>query len=202
MSDPEAWWYGRPRLTAGWARGCARLATWLGSVAAGAAGIAAALIAALAVLTVALVVLRYCFGWNHTGLEELKWHLFGTAVMLAGAWCLARDGHVRMDLIYSRLPPRARAAVDCLGLALIVLPLCALVVWYGSAMTIDSFERGELSRDAGGLSHRFAIRAMVPLGFALLGLQGLAQLLRSLVVVLGGPRPAAAIDRADDEAAM
>ena len=194
MAERGVWWYGKPRLVSSWARACARLAGWLGTLATGAAVVAATLTAALAVLTLGLVVARYCFAWNDAGMEELKWHLFGTAVMLGGAWCLAHDGHVRMDLVYGRLSKRARAAIDALGILLLVLPFCALVAWYGSHTALDSFDRGELSRDAGGLTNRWIIRATVPLGFALLGLQGLAQFLRAVVVVVGGTRSPDAID--------
>lgn len=195
MAEPGVWWYGgKPRLGAAWARCAARLADWLGWLATGAAAVAAALTGLLALLTLALVVARYCFAWNDTGLEELKWHLFGTAVMLGGAWCLAHDGHVRMDLVYGRLPRRARAVIDALAMLLIVLPFCGLVAWYGAEQTLDSFERGELSRNAGGLTNRWFIRSTIPIGFTLLGLQGLAQLLRALVVAVGGARSNDAID--------
>jgi len=178
----------------GWAGALQAAAGWIAAVARSAAATAALLVAVLAVLTVVLVVARYCFGWNHTGWEEFKWHCFGAAVMLGGAWCLERDGHVRMDLVYARLPPRGKAAIDLAAMLVVVVPFCLVVAYYGTTGALDSFERGEISRNAGGLPHRWIIRSTIPLGFALLGLQAVAVAMRSLVVVVGGVQ----VDTGDD----
>ena len=181
-------WYGVPRRATSWAGVTQCVARWIDHISTAAGSVAAVLTAALAVLTLALVIARYCFDWNHTGWEEFKWHCFGAAVLLGGALCLARDGHVRMDLIYGRLPPRARAAIDLVAMLVVVLPFCLIVVHYGTSGALDSLERGEVSRNAGGLPYRWIPRSFIPFGFAVLALQAIAVAMRAVVVIIGGTK--------------
>jgi TRAP-type mannitol/chloroaromatic compound transport system permease small subunit len=85
----------------------------------------------LVLLTVQQVLARYLFNSSSVGLQELEWHLFGTIFLLSAAHTLAIDEHVRVDLVYTRLPEKIRLAIDLLGLLLFALPTCLLLLYYG-----------------------------------------------------------------------
>ena len=116
---------------------------------------------------------------SSNGLLELQWYLFGAVFLFGGAHTLRRGAHVRVDVLYDRLPRRARAWIDVVGHVALLLPFCAFAVWVSLAPVADSWRRGEVSPDPGGLP-RYPIKTIVPLAFALLALQGLAELARRL----------------------
>lgn len=101
----------------------------------------------LAVLVVALVLLRYCFSWTHNGLDELRWHLFGAIFLLALAGCLRDGGHVRVDLVSQRLPPRAQAVIDLVLTLAVLLPFCAVMIHRGGRDVVRTWS-GESGRAA------------------------------------------------------
>ncbi len=161
-----------------------RLSVW-------AAYLAAVICAALALLTCSLVLLG-AFNWVHNGMEELKWHLCGSLFLLSGAYCLQRNAHVRVDTFYARFSPRIKALVDAVGIVVFLWPMAMAVCYYGLFVAIDSM--AEASNDAGGLSHRWLIKLVIPVGFALLLLQSLAVFLRAVLCMTA----ARAVDEAAD----
>ncbi len=147
------------------------------------------LVLAMTLIIVYDVGMRYLFQSGSILLQELQWHLFALIFLLGAAYTLKHDGHVRVDLFYrSRyLSERARALVDLLGSALLLIPFCALII-SGSIPFVESAYRfGESSPDPGGLPHRFLLKAAIPLGFALLMLQGVALMIRSAQTLFGWP---------------
>lgn len=115
---------------------------------------------------------------------ELQWYLFGLVFLLGAPYVLRRDGHVRVDVIYGRLPARARAWIDLVGTALLLVPWCALAAWLCWPFVRDSWDVREGSPDPGGLP-RYPIKAVVLLSFVLLGLQGLSELLKRFAILRG-----------------
>jgi len=160
--------------------------TWPGRVA---LWVAAALMLVLALLTAALVLFKAVGFATGNFLSELQWHLFGAGFLFAAAWCLRVDGHVRVDVLHHRLPLRARAAIDALGLLLFALPLCTLVVYHAVPQTLDMYRLGEGSGQSGGIPRFWPIYACLPLGFALLGLQVVGQALSAAVQTVPAHRP-------------
>ena len=145
---------------------------------------ACAMCLALTLLTVGLVVLGWFTSAGNSAMQDLKWWTFGLIIMAGGAACLRDDGHVRVDLVYGRLPLRGRAIIDCIGMLLAVLPLCVVVSWFGFSIALDGWQRGESSLNAGGMPWQWLMRFSIPLGFILLAIQALAQATRSLVLVI------------------
>ena len=115
---------------------------------------------------------------------ELQWYLFSVLFLLGAAWALKRDGHVRVDVVYGHLPPRARAWIDVAGTLLLLLPFCALMLALAWPYVANSVAVREGSPDPGGLA-RWPIKALIPASFALLFLQGLSELTKRLAVALG-----------------
>jgi len=142
------------------------------------------LVLAVTLISAANALMRYGFGMSSNAWLEIQWYLFGAIFLLAAGYTLKHNGHVRVDVLYGRWPPRARAWIDLLGAALFLLPLCVLMVWLSWHGFIESFQRGELSSDAGGLI-RWPVRLLIPLGFALLGLQGVSELIKRVAFLRG-----------------
>ena len=125
------------------------------------------------------------FSFSSTKLQELQWHIHAVLFMLAIAFCYLRDQHVRIELVRDRLHPRTRAWIELLGCALALIPYCWLVVRFGWDFSASSYQIGEVSAAQTGLSHRWVIKAVLPIGFAMLGFAGLTVALRSFVFLFG-----------------
>ncbi len=139
---------------------------------------AATLISALNALA------RYGLGRSSNAWLEIQWYLFGAIFLLAAGYTLKHNGHVRIDIIYVRLSARTQAWIDLLGSLLFLLPLCGLMVWLAFPGFVDSFQSGETSPDAGGLI-RWPVRLLIPLGFALLALQSVAEVIKRVAFLRG-----------------
>ena len=142
---------------------------------------AATLISALNALA------RYGLGRSSNAWLEIQWYLFAAIILLAAGYTLKHNGHVRIDVIYGRWSARTRAWIDLFGTLLFLLPLCGLMVWLAWPSFVDSFVSGEMSPDAGGLI-RWPVRLVTPLGFALLGLQGVAEIIKRIAYLRGEGR--------------
>lgn len=132
---------------------------------------------------------RYLGGFIGTNLSsnaylELQWYLFGTVFMLGAAYTLQKDGHVRVDVLQSRLTPRAKAWIDLVGILFFMIPFCAMVFWLSLPWVITSWHLHETSSDPGGLI-RYPIKTVVPVAFVLLLLQGVSQLFKAIAVIRG-----------------
>ena len=129
------------------------------------------------------------FGWmlgvysrNSNALGESVWYMFAGMVMLGGAWALKMNEHVRVDLIYGAISERARTWIDLLGGLFFLLPLCVLMVYFTWPWFVQSYVSGEGSLNAGGLV-RWPAKLMIPLGFAVLGLQGVAEIIKCIAAL-------------------
>lgn len=115
---------------------------------------------------------------------ELQWYLFGAVFMLGAAYTLQKDGHVRVDVLQSRLTPKAKAWIDLIGIMIFMLPFCAMVFWLSLPWVINSWHLLETSPNPGGLP-RYPIKTVVPVAFLLLFLQGISQLIKAIAVIRG-----------------
>lgn len=120
---------------------------------------------------------------NSNILSESQWYMFAGMVMLGAAWTLKLNEHVRVDLIYGGLmSERTRTWVDLLGGIFFLLPICILMVYYTWPWFIDAWISNEHSANAGGLA-RWPVRLMLPVGFALVGLQGVAEIIKCVAAL-------------------
>jgi TRAP-type mannitol/chloroaromatic compound transport system permease small subunit len=129
-------------------------------------------------------LLRYTFSLGSNASLEAQWYFFGAVVMLGGAYTLFRNAHVRVDLVYGMLPDRARVWVDVIGISLFLLPTMALLAWMTWPFFLDSWSRGEMSSSPGGLI-RWPAKLLMPVGFVLITLQGLSELIKRIAVLRG-----------------
>jgi TRAP-type mannitol/chloroaromatic compound transport system permease small subunit len=122
---------------------------------------------------------RYLFSASSNAWLEAQWYMFAAIVMLGASETLRRNEHVRVDVIFGLLGPRGRLWVDTLGLLLFLLPATAILAWMTWPFFMDSWMRNETSSNAGGLL-RWPVKLLMPIGFALLTLQGVAELIRRI----------------------
>jgi len=144
------------------------------------------LVFGLVLITLFDVLMRYGFSAGSIWIQELEWHFYAIGFMLAAAFTLQRDGHARVDVLsHSLFGPRGRAAVELFGTFVFLLPFCAVVVWASLPFVESSWRILEGSPDPGGLPGLFLVKAVIPLTFVLLALQGISQAAKACLVLFG-----------------
>ncbi len=115
-------------------------------------------------------------------LSESVWYMFGGMVMLGGAWTLKLNEHVRVDLLYGAVSERARTWIDLLGGLFFLMPLCILLIYFTWPWFMQAWTQNIMSNAAGGLP-RWPVRLMLPLGFFVLMLQGIAEIIKCVAAL-------------------
>jgi TRAP-type mannitol/chloroaromatic compound transport system permease small subunit len=138
----------------------------------------------VALLSAGNALMRYGLSYSSNAYLEAQWYMFSLIFLLGGAYALKKDAHVRIDLIYGRLSKRAQAWIDLLGTLLFLIPMALGVLYLAWPWAMNSFLTRELSPDAGGLP-RWPIKLALLLGFALLALQGLSELIKRIAFLTG-----------------
>lgn len=128
------------------------------------------------------VVRRFIFERTDAWIMELEWHMFAMVFLLGAGYTLKEQKHVRVDLFYSNFEPAEKAFVNMIGGIVLLVPMCMLLIYLSFNYAYSSFLIGEGSADPGGLSYRFLIKMIIPLGLFFLLLQGLAETARSFVL--------------------
>jgi TRAP-type mannitol/chloroaromatic compound transport system permease small subunit len=114
---------------------------------------------------------------NSNMLSESQWYMFAGIVMFGAAWTLKVNEHVRVDLIYGAISERARTWIDLLGGIFFLLPMCILMIYFTWPWFMEAWTSGEGSPNSGGLV-RWPVKLIVPIGFALVGLQGISEIIK------------------------
>lgn len=141
----------------------------------------------LMTIIVANVVLRYAFGQGRIEFEEIQWHLYACGFLLGLGYAYQADSHIRVDVLHERLSLRTRAWIELYGTLLFLLPLIVVVLFYSVPFVYASFALGEVSQAPGGLPYRWAIKAMLPLGFGLLLVALIARFSRVWALLFSEP---------------
>lgn len=116
-------------------------------------------------------------------LADMQWHLFAILVMLGGAFALHDNRHVQVDFISSRFSPRMQRIVTLAGDLLLLLPFCCFMIWFGWRFAMTAYVQGEGSA-YGGMTQRWIIKMIIPLGFALIATQSVARCLRLITEIV------------------
>ena len=127
---------------------------------------------------------RYLFSYSSNAFLEIQWYLFGALVFLGASYTLQMNEHVRVDLVYSSVSDRTRLWIDALGFSLFFLPVTLYLTWLSVPFAQQSVVSQEHSSNAGGLI-LWPIKLMVPIGFALLTLQGVSELIKRVAALQG-----------------
>lgn len=148
-------------------------------------GVVAAVLVAVACLVSALNALsRYAFDASSNAFLEIQWQMFAGIFLLGSAHVLRLNEHVRVDLIYGSISARGKLWVDVFGFLVFFFPLCFIMLEMSFPWAYNSFLQGEMSANAGGLPV-WPVKALLPLGFVLLLLQGIAELIRRVAALRG-----------------
>jgi TRAP-type mannitol/chloroaromatic compound transport system permease small subunit len=142
------------------------------------------LILASTVISAVNAAVRKAFNVSSNAYLEVQWYLFAASFLLASAYTLLNGEHVKIDVIYSRWSKRVQIWIDVLGFTFFLLPFCAAVLWFSVPFFLQGYRSNELSPSAGGLI-LWPVYAMMPLGFALLFLQGFSELIKRIAFLLG-----------------
>lgn len=124
---------------------------------------------------------------NSNTLGEAQWYMFAGMVMFGAAHTLRMNEHVRVDLVYGSVSERARLWIDLLGGIFFLLPMCLLMIHFTWPWFLQSYYDGETSANAGGLL-RWPVKLTLPLGFALIALQGFSEIIKCLAALNLGYR--------------
>jgi TRAP-type mannitol/chloroaromatic compound transport system permease small subunit len=147
-------------------------------------GLAASwLILPVVVIAFTVVLLRYAFSMGFPWFQELYIWLHGAAFMLAMAWVLREGGHVRVDLFYKKWPRRKQAWADLIGVFVFLVPMIGAIWYMAWPLVQRSWRILERSPTSDGLTYLYLLKTMLPIGCALVILQGLAMAARSLIVI-------------------
>jgi TRAP-type mannitol/chloroaromatic compound transport system permease small subunit len=129
-------------------------------------------------------LMRYAFNLSSNAWLELQWYLIGAVFLLCAGYTLYHQQHVRIDIVYNRWPRRVQLWIDIFGTVVFLLPAAGLVVWLSWPVFVAAYVSGEVSSNSGGLALWWA-RLLVPVGFALLFLQGISEFIKRIAVLRG-----------------
>ena len=157
------------------------------------------LILATTLISAGNALVRKFFNVSSNGLLEIQWYLFAAVFMLGAGYGFLKNSHVRIDFISTKLSDRARNWVDVLGIAFVLIPFCLITIGLGWPFFVQALVSGEMSQNAGGLI-RWPAYVLIPLGFALLLLQALSEMVKRVAFLRGeGPDVLNSEDSKSDE---
>lgn len=142
------------------------------------------LILASTVISGINAVVRKVFNTSSNAYLEVQWYLFAASFLIVAGYTLLNQEHVKIDVVSSRLSKRGQIWIDVVGFSLFLIPMCLTILWYSIPFVVKGMVSGEVSSNAGGLI-RWPVYAMIPLGFGLLLLQGVSELIKRIGFLQG-----------------
>ena len=146
------------------------------------------LLLAAVVISSGNAVIRKAFSMSSNAMLEIQWYLFAAVFLLCAGYTLLKREHVRVDLIHSRLSRRNQLRVEIFGTLFFLAPVTGLILVLSWAPFMDAFTSGEVSANAGGLI-RWPVKLLIPVGFALLLLQGVSEVIKDAAELRALKRP-------------
>lgn len=142
------------------------------------------LVLLMTIISSANAVVRFLFNYSSNGLLEIQWYLFAAVFLLCAPYTLQKNEHVRIDVLSGKLSPRGLAVIDIIGTLFFLLPMVVMVLWLSMPLVADSYRINEMSANAGGLI-RWPVKILLPIGFTLLALQGISELIKRIAFLAG-----------------
>jgi TRAP-type mannitol/chloroaromatic compound transport system permease small subunit len=136
----------------------------------------------LALVMGANVLLRYGFSLGWIWAQELEWHLLVPICLFGMSYALRHGEHVRVDIVFSRYSARTKLAID-IAAACLMMAFAAFVIWLSLGYVNQSWSIGEGTANPGGIDYRYIVKSLIPIGFALLFLQSLAQAIHGIAAL-------------------
>jgi TRAP-type mannitol/chloroaromatic compound transport system permease small subunit len=142
------------------------------------------LILIMTLISAGNAVVRFAFNYSSNGLLEIQWYLFAAVFLLCSPYTLQKNEHVRIDVLSGKLSPRGLAVIDIIGTLFFLLPMVIVVLWLSLPLIAESYKINEMSANAGGLI-RWPVKILLPIGFTLLALQGVSELIKRIAFLAG-----------------
>ena len=142
------------------------------------------LVLATVLISAGNAVVRKAFNVSSNSFLEIQWYLFSAIFLFLAGYTLLRNDHVRIDVIAGRLSKRAQTWIDIVGTVFFLFPMAALLMWLSWPVFVDAYQRHEISTNAGGLII-WPARLLVPIGFLLLLIQGVSELIKRFAFLRG-----------------
>ena len=142
------------------------------------------LILVMVLISAGNAVVRYAFNRSSNAWLEIQWYLFSAVFLFCAGYALLHNQHVRIDVISGHMSKRARAWIDILGTLFFLLPMAIAIMWMSWPVFVDAYQHDEVSTNAGGLTV-WPGRLMLPVGFLLLILQGISELIKRVAFLRG-----------------
>ncbi len=142
------------------------------------------LVLIMTIISAGNAVVRFLINYSSNGLLEIQWYLFAAVFLLCAPYTLQKNEHVRIDVLSGKLSPRGLAIIDIIGTLFFLLPMVILILWLSIPLVAESYRITEMSANAGGLI-RWPVKLLLPIGFTLLALQGLSELIKRIAFLQG-----------------
>ena len=142
------------------------------------------LVLATVLISATNAVVRKAFNYSSNAFLEIQWYLFSAIFLFLAGYTLMRNDHVRIDVVASRFSKRVQAWIDIFGTLFFLLPMAILIMWLSWPIFVDTYVHHEISTNAGGLII-WPARLLVPIGFALLVVQGISELIKRIAFLKG-----------------
>ncbi|MFY8104865.1 MAG: TRAP transporter small permease subunit [Ramlibacter sp.] len=147
------------------------------------------LVLAAVLISAGNAIVRKIFSVSSNSLLEIQWYLFAAVFMLGAGYAFLRNVHVRIDFVSGKLSKRTNTIIDIAGIVVFLIPLCLILINLSWPFFYNALKSGEMSSNAGGLI-RWPVLALIPLGFALLLLQAVSELIKRFAFLRGAiPEP-------------
>jgi len=128
------------------------------------------------------VISRYFFNGGSIAMQEMEWHIFGVIILFGMSYALREESHVRVDFLYNKFSPKTQALINILGTVFFIIPLSILIIYGSYDFVMDSYITNEISEDPGGLTHRWIIKAMIPLSFVYLIITSIGYVIKNIII--------------------
>jgi len=138
------------------------------------------LVLGVVLISTANAILRKAFDMSSNAFLEIQWYLFAMLVLLGAGYTMLHQGHVKIDVVLSRFPKRTQIKVELFGILFFLMPFVGAIMVLSWPWVMNAWVSGEMSENAGGLI-RWPVYALVPLGFGLLGLQGISEFIKRIM---------------------
>jgi TRAP-type mannitol/chloroaromatic compound transport system permease small subunit len=147
------------------------------------------LILVVVVISAGNATFRYSLNWSSNALLEIQWYLFSAIFLFCAAYVLLKNEHIRIDVIAGRFSERTQNWIDVFGIIVFLMPMVLLTLYLSWPVFMNAWTTGETSPNPGGLV-RWPVRLLMPIGFFLLVLQGISELIKRIAFLTGnGPNP-------------
>ena len=145
------------------------------------------MVLAACLISAANAMSRYAFDISSNAYLEIQWYLFAAIVMLGASYTLRMNEHVRVDIVYTHLSERGKEWLDLIGTAVFLVPSMLVIAYYSWPFFMQSWNVQEISGNAGGLI-RWPVKLLVPVGFTLVALQGISEIIKRAASLHGDVR--------------